>query len=269
MAWAVSLICLTGSMSLGCECAPKTGSGSSPKDPVFAKKARPEENGGTSASTSTSTQTTTSIAANGRAQQTMMTPEQFSRQMNKALGYRRISTVGLASERDHLVSDNALALGGVDFEGAMHRDPTPTVQSLLTIRSMAFSIAEDLVRAEAQRQNQAVATATETSLLSVLSAKQKAALIFSKVDLSSDRPFVEADFALPAEQQASHRAAAERWENQLIDLYWRLLQRPPRADEVAALGKSFAVVAKAEDSPTKAWILTLYGLLVSMEFWNL
>ena len=60
----------------------------------------------------------------------------------------------------------------------------------------------------------------------------------------------------------------QRWAMQLEELYYRFYARAPTDAERAAVRKAFLVSMQHEGYPPSAWVIVLYALLASEEFWH-
>ena len=165
---------------------------------------------------------------------TRRTPEQASNAIHQAFGFR----LGWENH-DVIVDSYAVALGGVDFVAAMERDPTTKVQTLLLSRSIAWAAANKLVWEEHERDT---------------NDRQ----IFTHGDFRENSPDIEGD-------------SATNWENQLVDIYYRLFSRPPSSDEIESIRSAFLTIKTDNgnaDYPPIAWIGVIYSLLSTEEFWH-
>lgn len=167
---------------------------------------------------------------------TLVTPEQASNTIYQALGFR----LWEGSDIDPIVELFGVALGGVDFQSTFERDRNPRVHTLLVTRSIAWTAAIIAVFNDSDRD---------------IADRQ----VFNIADLSTDWPDVAG-------------GAGQRWEDQLADLYWRLLARAPTADEIAAHKAAFTAISTDNGHAEWGgfgWIGILYALLSTQEFWNL
>lgn len=177
----------------------------------------------------------------------LITPEQFTGHIAAALGYDDPNAIA------NILEDKGVALGGIDFRTAKQRTHTPTGQSQLTIRRLAWDIAAQVVGREVY--------------LSATEGKEP--LVFTKCDINVDRPELPGDQRLPPEVQFAVGESVQRWRDQMEDLYWRLLARPPSEQEMVVMKDLFATTLDNENSQAAAWQAVLYVLLASMEYWNI
>lgn len=176
----------------------------------------------------------------------LMTPEQFTENIASALGYDEPRDLAA------IMADKAVALGGVDFQSAHVRNRTPTGQSQLTIRRLAYDTAKKVVARDAR-----------------LRLEKKPPLTFTIANVAVDRPFVAEDIRLPPEVQFAIREGDKRYREQLDDLYWRLLSRPPSDQEITIMTELFSATLASEGSAAAAWTGVVFVLLASMEYWNI
>jgi hypothetical protein len=176
----------------------------------------------------------------------MITPEQFADNLAVALSYHDKSTLR------EILADKMVALGGVDFRFAKERNHTPTGQSALTIRRLAWDIAHKIVERDAAAQ-----------------AKKETPQALTIAQVAVDRPLVPDDLRLPLELQIPLQEGDERFRAQLDDLYWRLLSRPPTDAEREAMSQLFLTTGSLEGDARAGWTSVLFVLLASMEYWNI
>lgn len=176
----------------------------------------------------------------------LITPEQFTGNIAAALGAN--------DERKlrRIMRDKAVALGGVDFRSSEHRNRTPTGQSQLTIRRLAWDTAKDVVERDSRLR---------------LQGQPPVALTIANVAV--DRPFLPEDIRQPPEVQFAIQEGDKRFREQLDDLYWRLLSRPPSDAERKIMTDLFIRAIEEEGSTVAAWTGTVFVLLASMEYWNI
>lgn len=176
----------------------------------------------------------------------LMTPEQFVKIISSALKYDDQSVL------QALIDRYGVALGGVDFRVAMHRNQIPSGQSQLSIRRLAWDISTEIIKRDVDLQSLG-----------------KPGLSLNKVVIAVDRPTVSQDFLLPPEALLAIKEGEERFTQQINDLYWLLLARPPSSAELEHLKSTFVQVVAEEGSAESAWRVLLYAVLASMEFWNI
>lgn len=186
-----------------------------------------------------------------------LAPEQLSNDIDLALafgaseGQLRHFEPALGQTLDYLVIGFGVPLGGIDFNTASKRDPATRAQTLLVARVVAWQLASASVwtdhdRNEASRQ------------------------IFNKCEMETDRPYMDdADDGKSDEERAAIRAGETRWKDQVEELFFRLYSRPPMPDELAAVRTAFVTTIKNEGYPPMGWIIVLYSMLASEEFWHL
>lgn len=176
----------------------------------------------------------------------LITPEQFVQNVASTLRYND------QAKLDDIIQRHAVALGGVDFQSAHKRNRTPTGQAQLTIRRLAWDIAEEVVNREASLQS---------------SGEKAETFEFSTIAV--DRPRVPSDYLQPPEIQLAIKEGEERYQKQIDKLYWLLLSRPPSPAELDLHANTFLKFMELEDSATDAWTASLYIILASMEYWNI
>ncbi len=178
-----------------------------------------------------------------------LTPEQISRQLKQALQFELGWTDDDGRFHDLIIEQYGVPLGGIDFISANKRDPIPKVQTLLLIRRIAYDVAAAVVWREAKPDT-------------------NGPLLFQHCDLTTDHPI------LPEEREDQNadiemlQAQEDRWLAQLEDFYWRLYGRPPRAAELDLLRSTAIDIMQREQWPPTVWVLVLYALLSSQEFWT-
>lgn len=177
-----------------------------------------------------------------------LAPEQVAAHMEKALGFRLTYDDWKGKKHDVINESYGVALGGVDFEGAFKRDPVAKVTTLLICRSLAWEAATRAVRGDLKGTNNPP--------------------VFTKAAVDKDRPYGASDNNLSGQERIEIQAGEARWQEQISELYWRLYSRPPTAPEMATVRAAFVRAFEIEKNISKAWILVLYGLLSSSEFWN-
>ncbi len=176
-----------------------------------------------------------------------LTPEQTYRSMQSALGI----TLTQNTQSDPILTSFNVALGGVDYFRSRVRDSSAKVQTLLISRALAYRLASTFVsRGFGGERN------------------QKGEDLFSKCNPNVDRPLLPEDNKLPIEQLAQIRTGARHWQDQIIEIYWRLFARPPTTEELAIIRETFQSVYLAENrSLYLAWVMTLYAILSTSEMW--
>jgi hypothetical protein len=180
-----------------------------------------------------------------------LTPEQVSRILEKRLNYTTGWRDGDGRFFDLIVRIFGVPLGGVDFESAFERDASAKVHTLLVSRTLAWNVATEFIVWELDPK---------------AAKKESRARVLTLVNLKTDFPSEAAPSFPPVADLAARDA---RWRAQLDDLYWRLFARPPRAEETAACARAFARAMTHQPSPPAGWLIVLYGLLSTAEFWNL
>ncbi len=172
-----------------------------------------------------------------------LTPEQISNQLNSATGYR----FGFELEEHNLFFDLILTLfntplGGVDFTTSSFRDPLTKVQTVLTVRTIAWTFAKMVMYNETSK-----ATADR--------------LLFTHTE--------------PLEEIPLEGYGIEKWNAQIDDIYWRFFSRPITDAERTAISNSFMAI---RDSYSQlpgwqqnfmAWAGILYSLFSTTEFWSI
>lgn len=175
-------------------------------------------------------------------------PEQMTQNLKRAFNYSQGWTDDAGAFHDSILDNYRTLLGGVDFESVSVRDRSPKVNTLLVVRNLAYEIANGIVSRAAYEDT------PDTS-------------VFSKCDVRTDRPYDEADDLEDESYRAKRMAAERRWRAQLEDIYWRAYARAPSRAEVAAVRSAFSKYGR--DWPPEGWVLTLYAILSTAEFWNL
>jgi len=138
---------------------------------------------------------------------------------------------------DFLLLGYGVQLGGVDFATASRRDPTTKGQTLLVSRLLAWELARAAVWKDHEKPD----------------ADRK---IFTKVAFKTDRPDAGGEEEL-------------RFYLQVEELFFRFYARPPTDAEKVAVRAAFDAAVQKELYPPKAWIIIVYALLASQEFWHL
>lgn len=128
-------------------------------------------------------------------------------------------------------------MGGVDFVSVARRDAATKAQTLLVARVIAWTFAKGAVTKD-------------------LAKSEGSRAVFTKCQLETDRPGLSKD-------------SAKAWENQVVELYWRIYGRAPSPVELATVSQAFTEIYKIEGATTSAWTAVLYSLLSSEEFWYL
>jgi hypothetical protein len=188
--------------------------------------------------TAPSRQVSETVDAQGFAL-TRMPPEQLSNNIMSALDYGpelRDDDNETGQTLDYLVLGYGVPLGGIDFLSAQRRDPTTKAQTLLIARLVAWEIAQAAVWKEHE-----------------LDPGDR--VVFTRCDLKTDAPGGDAE-------------SEQRWAMQLEELYYRFYARAPTDAERAAVRKAFLVSMQHEGYPPSAWVIVLYALLASEEFWH-
>jgi hypothetical protein len=166
-----------------------------------------------------------------------LTPEQISRQIKQALDLDIGWTDQDGRFHDLLVEAYGVPLGGIDFVSAHKRDPIPKVQTLLLARRIAYDVAAAVVWRESKPD-------------------AGGPILFQHCHLTEDYP-------------GDDEEMDARWMAQLEDFYWRLYGRPPTSEEKTLVRATAMELMQRENWPPTVWILTLYALLSSQEFWTI
>ena len=181
---------------------------------------------------------------------TRLSPEEFSGQISKALQYQHGWNDDNGQFFDAIVDLNGVGLGGVDFRQTSIRDTSPKVTTILTVRNLAYNIANNVVERDRSAEDE---------------GGEK--VIFTHLTLVEDRPVVADDYSLPLEQLQALQSGEVRWEAQLTDLYWRIYNRPPAADEMAVMKTAYSDMVAINGYPPNGRRFILYAMLSSMEAW--
>ena len=146
----------------------------------------------------------------------------------------------------------SIPLGGVDFLASSIRERLPKVQTQLVIRMIAWQTASFIVWREGSEDHPDPKT------------------IFTHCNINEDRPYQTQDEERGAVWASLVRQGETRWTNQLNEIYWRLLSRPARKEELSIIKKSFLqAMTDYNGWVAGAWIPVLFAILSSTEFWNL
>lgn len=183
----------------------------------------------------------------------LLTPEQVSRTMLLALDYKDGWTDEIFGFNDRILRLLSVPLGGVDFVTNSVRERNPKVQTHLVIRMVAWQTAAGIVWREGSDNHPDPKT------------------LFTLSNINEDRPYrAETDDAGGSQWVLSVKEGEQRWQDQLTDLYWRLLSRPPTEPEIALIKNAFLnAMDQYNGWIAGAWIPVIYALLSSTEFWNL
>jgi hypothetical protein len=181
----------------------------------------------------------------------LLSPEQLSKIFKSRLNYQTGWTDGKGVFHDAIVETFAVSLGGVDFENAFERDPSPKVQTILVSRTIAWRAAAEFVWWESDP---------------VAAKKTDRQRVLTIADLKTDFPAEAADSFKSAKDL---KGRDERWRNQLVALYWKLLARPPSTVEIQLCANAFAATMKSQSWPPLGWQIIVYSLLSTSEFWTL
>ena len=157
---------------------------------------------------------------------TRLAPEQILKKLSKALDVKLGWKDGQGIFHDDLTEVYAVPLGGVDFVTASKRDLSTKVQTLLSVRRVAWDAANTLIWTEAN-----------------LSDEKKT--IFTECKFNQDRPL-----SGPASGQATEGEA--RWKAQLVLLYQRIYSRSPSEAEVETIRTAFISLMANENSTVSA-----------------
>jgi|GEM_PF-3115908 len=179
-----------------------------------------------------------------------LTPEQISKQIKQALEIE----IGWTDEdgrfHDLIIEQYGVPLGGIDFISASKRDPVPKVQTLLLVRRIAYDVASSVVWREARPD----ATGS---------------ILFQNCKLTEDHPILPKQRAEAGANQDELQAMEDRWLAQLDDFYWRLYGRPPTETEKYLVRDAAIEIMQRERWPPTVWVLVLYALMSSQEFWTI
>ena len=135
-------------------------------------------------------------------------------------------------ERDSLIDQFGVALGGVDFLTTESRDFLTRGHTILVAKVIAWRAARDIVEYDL---NNPGSTA-----------------LFNTCDVSSTE------------------SSQSCFKDQIEDIFWRIFSRPPSSEEHAKLKSFFSAVKTQESgSSSKAWMAVLYALMATMEFWHI
>ena len=166
-----------------------------------------------------------------------MVPEQMSNTILSNLGVR----LWEGSDIDPIVDFFGVALGGVDFQSNFERDTSAKIQTLLVARSLAWMVSVKLVFDESDKVNGA-----------------QTPVVFNQALLFEDTP---------------DNDGSGRWNEQLTEIYWRLLARPPTEAEISLHRDLFNQVlvenGVGENWPPFGWMAVFYAILASEEYWNI
>lgn len=184
---------------------------------------------------------------------TRITPEQLSdnliRTTNYGLEYRYEDT-NAGQTLDYLQMLFGVPLGGIDFISSARRDPSTKAQTLLVSRVVAWQFAAVSIWKEWDKPS-------------------SDRVVFTACDMGSDRPFQASDVDSPESVQKDILTGEKRWEAQVSELFWRAYSRPPTSDDMAAIKTGFLAAFNAEGYPQAGWIVVMYAILASQEFWHL
>lgn len=171
-----------------------------------------------------------------------LTPEQFANFARRVFQLEMTVPVDSYGLRwDRVDEKFGVQLGGVDFESSFQRDATPTAQMVLAVRAVAIETASAVVNRDR-----------------IHLEKDEPPVTFTLCNLNRDRP------ATPEDE------SAVKWRLQLEDFYWKILGRAPGTEDLAAASNAFLATKQAERGNTRrAWLMVLYGILSSAEFWAL
>ena len=182
-----------------------------------------------------------------------LTPEQIANQIEDTLEFRLGWTDETTGVFQNLITRLfAVPLGGVDFISASKRDASTKVQTLLIARGLSWHVAAGVVFRDANVEDDTPDP-----------------IVFKLCDVGRDRPVLAAERVRGGSELASLEESEARWTAQLEDLYWRLYARAPTPSEVADVKAVFLETLETEKWPGKAWVVVLYALLSSAEYWNL
>jgi len=194
--------------------------------------------------------TVEAIVASARSR--LLTPEQFSNFVAATLGHRKTVAGRYGRTGDFVAGTHGVALGGVDFAAAMTRDPSFTPQMVLAIREVAYRLADEVVTRDRKRED---------------AGEER--FIFTLASIKSDRPYHSGDDKTKKDKQAAVREGEERWRAQLIDIHYKLYQRPMREAELAVMREAFVTFYLNERrSVPRAWVLLLMTMLSTLEVWT-
>jgi hypothetical protein len=183
---------------------------------------------------------------------TRITPEQLSKNLIRTTNFGtefQYADPNAGQTLDYLQMLFGVPLGGIDFVTAARRDPSTKAQTLLVSRVIAWQYAN-------------IAIWKEWNLAA------NARVVFTECNMGEDRPFQDDDADLPAHIQSDIKEGEERWSAQVDALFWRAYSRAPTAAEKAAVKTAFLDAYNSEGYPQAAWIVVLYAILSSQEFWH-
>lgn len=164
------------------------------------------------------------------------TPEQVSHFVRQSLGVNLWD-----SDIDPIVTYYATALGGIDFQSTFERDPQTKVQTLLVAHALAWQVAMTLVFKEYNQP-------------------QADRILLKHVAIDEDWPDRDS-------------AGADRWQQQLVEIYWRFYGREPNTAEIAAQQSAWLSITQDNGiyngAPAFGWVAIVYAMLASQEYWNL
>lgn len=185
--------------------------------------------------------------------QEMLSPEQFSKFLEKTFGLARKQAMTNFVTDDWLLINYRIPLGGVDFRNSFERKPDIDAQKILAMRDLAFRYMTSLVQEDQ------------------LTLKKKGQpLYFHLADPSQDRPFTENDLKNRKETQEKTRAGEVRWKAQWEDFYRKVFKRDINVEELALIKNCFSeVTALQKGDPSYGWIMTMTAVLMSQEAWTI
>ena len=87
--------------------------------------------------------------------------------------------------------------------------------------------------------------------------------------MTEDHPILPEQRAQAGANQDELQAMEDRWLAQLEDFYWRLYGRPPTETEKYLVRDAAIEIMQREKWPPTVWVLVLYALMSSQEFWTI